>query len=74
MTNVRSLILKSESTDVLEVNLLSELQITTQVINSVLVCVTATVYIHFNESEPLSLWLWAFFNGTSVCCAQMSLS
>lgn len=46
-----------------------------KVFYSLLACAaTATVYIHFNESEPLSLRLGRFLNGTSVCSGQMSPS
>lgn len=46
-----------------------------KVFYSLLACAaTATVYIHFNESEPLSLRLGRFLNGTFVCSGQMSPS
>ena len=41
---------------------------------ALLLCaVTATVHIHFNESEPLSVRFGGFLNGISVCSAWMSL-
>lgn len=44
-----------------------------KVFYSLLACAaTATVYIHFNESEPLSLRLGRFLNGTFVCSGQTS--